>query len=166
MTDDLPYWLKVLAAFSTPAIALLGISIAWAQWATARSKLVLDLYEHRTRAVTALQGPVAMAVRQGASDTKNFFDFARAHNAAKFLFGHEVVLYLDETAKALNKLGLAGSMLEGDRLGGEELQTYLALKHDCMAKLAKFWDRLDELVLPYMLMDQKRPWTIARLFHR
>ena len=43
----LPYWLLVLQALAVPAIALLGAAIALAQWHTARSKLVLDLFHER-----------------------------------------------------------------------------------------------------------------------
>lgn len=161
---DLPYWLKVLAALSTPSIALLGISIAWAQWATSRSKLVLDLYEHRASAIEELQKPVAAAVRNGASDTDNYFEFVRAVAAAKFLFGKEVIDYLEETAKTLNRLGYACSMYGSDSLSEEDRRKHVDMRHDCMDKIAKFWARLDELVLPYMLMDQRRPWTIGRLF--
>jgi hypothetical protein len=56
--EELPYWLKVLSALSTPAIAVLGIAIAWGQWATARSKLILDLYEHRRKIYDAFDDQI------------------------------------------------------------------------------------------------------------
>jgi hypothetical protein len=144
------------------AIAIWGSSIAWGQWVTARSKLVLDLYEHRLKAYDAFRGPIGQAVRDGASDTINFLDYIVAENRAKFLFGHDVVTFLAKMRHALSQLGYASTMLKGDRLEGEELRKHLDIQRESMEQLANFWTRFDELALPYMRMAQKMPWVPSR----
>ena len=143
LDGELPYWLRVTAALSTPAIAFLGFCIAWAQWANARSKLILDLYALRRKVYGEFYGPIGQAVRHGTSDTDNYFAFSRVLAEAKFLFGKDVMRYLRDIAKALNQLGYATSMLEGDRLVGE-LQKHLQIRHDCMLKVAEFFDEIDD----------------------
>ncbi len=163
MQEDLPYWLKVLAALSTPAIAVLGLTIAWAQWATARSKLVLDLHDQRVQAHAAFQGPIGEVLRSGGCTTKIYFEYCLAAHGARFLFGDDVVHFLDQTGQTLNRLSYATTMLHGDKLEGDEHSKHVKLSFDCITKISGFWTEFDRLALPYMLMDQKLPWSPRRL---
>ena len=144
-------------------LALLGVCITWGQWITARSKLILDLYEKRRVVYSKFHGPIGEAVREGRSDLKNFFEYINVLDEARFLFGRDVLDYMKQIKGTLAKLGEASSMLrDGGRLPEEDRSRYARVSYDCMIELADFWPRLDKLMIPYMLMEQKRPWWVGR----
>jgi hypothetical protein len=145
------------------AIAFLAVCIAWGQWVTARSRLILDLYDKRRAVYTKFHGPIGKAVREGRCDHENYFDFIVVLDEARFLFGRDVQDYIGEIGDTLNKLGSATSMLKADHLPEEERQQNLSVQHACMRQLFEFWLHLDKLMVPYMLMEQKRPWSISRV---
>jgi hypothetical protein len=161
--EERPFWLKVLSALATPAIALLGFAIAWGQWATARSKLILDLFEKRREVYSAFRGPVGEAVRSGSVDNATFFEFAGVIDQAQFLFGQEVLDFIRDHTGVLARMAEATSMLEVRNLSQEEHLKFVRMKHDALREIAAFYPKLAGLMQPYMLMDQKRPWTIARI---
>jgi hypothetical protein len=163
MDGDLPYWMKVSAALATPAIAFLGACIAWAQWSTARWKLVLDLYEHRRKVYTALHGPITKVMQEGTSDQANFLAFARVIDEAQFLFGRDVKEYIDEIRKTLNQLGYARSALSNPHLPADKRNEIIEQEYVNLGKVSDFYTKVVELMVPYMLMDQKRPWSPARV---
>jgi hypothetical protein len=166
LQTELPYWMKVLQALSTPAIAVLGLTIAWAQWTTSRSKLVLDLFEQRAKIYSDLLEPIYKSLREARTDTDTFLSFASAAHQSQFLFGQDVLDRVMEIQGDLNQYGYVTTMLQGDRLQGEELTTHLNMKHVLQGKLSGFPDELTKLMAPYMLMDQRRPWSIGRLLEK
>jgi hypothetical protein len=136
---------------------------AWAQWTTARSKLILDLYEHRRKVYSDFHGPIGQAMRDGRSDLNNYVDYIRVVDQAQFLFGRDVRDFIEDMRHTLNQLGYASSMLRGAKLVGDDLRRHLKIQNDCMMQIAEFWKRLDKLMVPYMLMEQKRPWSVSRV---
>ena len=151
---------------ATIAIAVLGACIAWGQWVTARSKRLLDLHEHRWKVYSNFHGPIGEAMREGRSDLDNYVDFIKVMDQARFLFGREVLDYLEEMREKLNHLGEVTTMMSGrnDRhLSEDERLKYARRQSDLMIDLVAFWPRLDKLMIPYMLMEQKRPWSIGRV---
>ena len=153
-----------LLPLATLAVALLGFAIAWGQWTTARTKLILDLFERRREVYSAFRGPVGTALREGRADTATFFEFVEVIDRARFLFGREVLELIEDHSQVLNRLGEATSMLGADRhLSDEERNKFASMQRDAMRSLADFYPRLAKLMIPYMMMDQKRPWTVSRL---
>lgn len=159
--QDLPYWLKALSALSTPAIAILGLGIAWAQWATSRSKLVLDLHNQRAQAYAKFEEPIREVLQAGSCDLRIYLSYCRAERDAMFLFGRDVTDYIRRTRETLNQLSYATTMLAGN-LKGEQRNDLLKLSTDCTLKVSEFWKELDILMIPYMRMDQKLPWTVRK----
>jgi hypothetical protein len=155
--------MKVSAALATPAIAFLGFCIAWGQWATARSKLILDLYEKRRQVFSELHGPIGEAVRGGRADHNTFTAFIVTIDRAQFLFGRDVMDYVNDMRETINHFIYETTMLEGGRLKGTELEAMYAKKDESFKKIVTFYDDMTKLMTPYMLMDQKRPWSPARI---
>src|SRR5689334_15517507 len=62
--QTLPYWLQVIQALATPAIALLAAVIGIAQWRTARHRVILDLFDKRWTVLTDLREVVGDVVRE------------------------------------------------------------------------------------------------------
>ena len=152
----LPYWLQVLQALATPAIAILGLTIAWAQWHTARLKLVLDLFNQRMEIYRALGKVIGPVLAEGTADIRAIVAFSRPQDEARFLFGSKVNNYLEEIRKALADLGYCHSMLSAEQ-SGEERQKTIELQHKQLTRVSKFYDEFGALIAPYVRMDQKRP---------
>ena len=64
MSDQLPYWVHLLQALSTPAIALLALVIGGVQWRTSHQRAVLDLFEKRWQSYPEFRGVIVEVVRE------------------------------------------------------------------------------------------------------
>jgi hypothetical protein len=107
-----------LTPFLAPAIAPLAAVIAWAQWYTARSKLVLDLFNQRFEVYEGVCTVIARVMSAGTTNTQDVHDVARQADRAKFLFGGDVCRYLASLQKALAQLKYCQSIIA--QLKGDE----------------------------------------------
>ena len=82
-------WLAALTA-------VLALWIAYQQYRTNRSKLRLDLYERRFRVFDAVRDLLATVGRDGAFELKDLQDFVAGTSEATFLFGADIVAYIEE----------------------------------------------------------------------
>jgi len=158
--------IATLQALGVLAIAFLGVCIAWGQWVTARSKLILDLYDKRRAVYSKFHGPIGQAMREGKSDMENYRQYILVLDEAHFLFGHDVRDFIEDMRETLNKLGYATTMLadgNDQRMSEEQRLLHVHMAYDLMLEIADFWKRLDKLMVPYMLMEQKRPWSVGRV---
>jgi hypothetical protein len=125
MNCSLPYWMHVLQAMLTPAIAFLAVVIGWGQWRTAQQKVVLDLFDRRLGKHTAFRGIVRQVMGAGAATQETSFQFAEAMDGVEFLFGDEIVSSLTVIYKAIVVLAAIGPELKEVQDGqgpGPELQ--------------------------------------------
>lgn len=141
---DWALWLQALApAISGAITALVAVAvgyISYRQWRTAREKLVLDLFERRFGIFQLAKGAVETSFHHRATDQSAFSRISQAHAEASFLFGIEVVDYLDTIKDAVFVLASSGWTVDHDR--AQEI-------------LADFPPRFSELAGPYMHMRQK-----------
>lgn len=142
-------------AVATVAIGALALVIALGQWLTARSKLVLDLFEHRLKIYSDLRKPIAHVMTHASSDMENLIEFDRACDRAEFLFGKEVVDYLARLRKALIDLAMAEEMLKANNLPGDQRSQYVDHKHRNFRFICEFYEEFPRLIAPYVRMDQK-----------
>src|SRR6266516_5413509 len=101
MTTGLPYWIEVLQALSTPAIALLALVIGYFQWRTSHQRAVVELFEKRMAVYDAIRAVMAEVLREGAIPDKAPGEFIRVVDKVEFLFGPEVKKYLDNLYQLL-----------------------------------------------------------------
>jgi hypothetical protein len=157
MREQLPYWLQVLQALSTPAIALLAITIGGMQWRTSHQRAVLDLFDKRWAVLNELRSVISDIVREGSVTTQGALSYAIAVDRAKFLFGREVVEYLETIRMALSLHHVAEQQLRAEP--PEETRNKLIDQEaDAMMEISEFYRRINLLVRPYMRMHQKVPW--------
>jgi len=129
----LPLEFQTLQALTLLAIAILGLCIAWGQWVTARTKLILDLYDKRRAVYSKFHGPIGQAMREGASDFANYREYIVVLDEAHFLFGRDVQDFIEDMRETLNRLGLATSMLKDgndQRMAESERMKFVHLSHD------------------------------------
>ena len=82
-------WLAALTA-------VLAVWIAYQQYRTNRSKLRLDLYERRFRVFDAVRNLLATVGRDGALELKDVQDFVVGTSETTFLFGADIVGYIEQ----------------------------------------------------------------------
>jgi hypothetical protein len=145
-----------LASLLTPAIALLAVVIAWAQWYTARSKLVLDLFKERMEVYTGVRKVMGRVMQHGTADVEDIANFSGPQDQARFVFGKDVSNYLQELRKTLANLGYCRSIM-GMNKGDEEYQKAVELNYKSMLRVGDFYKEFGALLSPYMRMDHKRP---------
>ena len=144
------------------AVALLAAVIAWAQWHTARSKLVLDLFNQRMEVYEGVSAVMRKMMRAGTATTEDIVELAGPQDRAGFLFGDDVVGYLKRLQKDLAQLGYCRTVLTQLK-GDEEYQKAVESEHRIMVgTVGKFYADFGRLLRPYMRMHHKKPMSWLR----
>jgi hypothetical protein len=89
----------------TPVIGIVAVYIAWQQWQTNRQKLKLDRYDRRLRVYEEVRKILSIIVRDAKASTQDLLQFRTSVSEADFLFGPEVVDYIDQIYKSGLNLG-------------------------------------------------------------
>jgi hypothetical protein len=152
----MPLWVQYSQALATPAIALLAIVVAVLQWRTAHQKVVLDLFERRMKVYSEIRAVIASIVSSGKLPNEKHFEFMRAIDGAKFLFGRKVNDYLSELNTALAYFHEADE--EFGPLQGQERAEAIQRRRKYFDEIQRFYKVFDPLVEPYVAMRQRRPW--------
>lgn len=142
--------------YLTASVAALAVVIAVGQWHTARTKLVLDLFELRLQVYDDLIHALSPVWRNGAADVNDIVAFSKPHDRANFLFGDDVKEYLGDIRKTLAELGLARDMLLPSS-PDEERGKWAKAKHNAILKVSRFPEDFGALAAPYMRIDAKLP---------
>ncbi len=156
MQSEVPRWILVAQALATPALALLGLAIAWAQWRTSRSKLVLDLHEQRMGIYRSLRTIVAPVVSEATATPDTIRKYSTVQAEARFLFGRDVTDYLQSMREALSKLNYYHRMREA-KIPAAERETNIVREHELLERASKFDENLAALMEPYARMHHKLP---------
>ena len=160
-----------LTLLQTTVLGVIAVYIAWRQWETANSKLVMDLFEKRfalyKNAYAAL-GPIVRSGRATDDDLRKFDEFM---NEAIFLFGANVECYLQGLRADIIQLCFHCSMIKehGEYPNPEqekERLLHVRGKAEFFKKVLKFYELFPELCKPYLKLDQKsmsRPFSFLRV---
>jgi hypothetical protein len=136
---------------------IVGIAVAMIallQWITARQKVVLDLFDKRFAVYEELREVISIHMVQARIDLNDLGKYTRAASRAQFLFGPEVVTYLEERRKDLIR---AMNDHRQDRPPVPE-ERQKAVEDEMVARftrLTDFFKDFDVLVAPYMKHTQK-----------
>jgi hypothetical protein len=152
----MPLWLQYSQALATPAIALLAIVIAVLRWRTAHQKVVLDLFERRMKVYSEIRAVIASIVSSGKLPNEKHFEFMRAIDDAKFLFGSKVNGYLEELDSTLAYFHEADETY--GQLQGQERGEAIQRRRKYFNEMQTFYKKFDPLVEPYLGMRQRRAW--------
>jgi hypothetical protein len=90
VTSELPGWVSILGALSTPTIAAFGLYIAWRQWRTGRSKLKLDLFEKRYAVLDAARAFVKSVNAEGNATPDAIRSYKIGVAQCEFLFDGKI----------------------------------------------------------------------------
>ena len=86
----------ILAGFLTPMIGVIAAYVAWQQWKTSHQKLMLDLYDRRLRIYEEVVKVLAIITRDADISYESLAIFRSSVAEADFIFGPEIVAFIDE----------------------------------------------------------------------
>jgi hypothetical protein len=155
----LPYWIQLLQALATPAIALLAVVIGLMQWRTNHQRAALDLFDKRWDMMDKLRTAMLEVAKDGKISINAAGQFAELVRRAALLFGPEVREYLESIRDVIKSHYIAQQHLAAHPEPSEDVRLRLANEQsDAMQEIGSFFERFDKLVTPYMRMHQKAPW--------
>jgi hypothetical protein len=117
----LPYWVQIVQAIGPTAIAVAALIItayfAYRQWATARDKLRLDLFEKRYAYFIALRDFMIFVIQHSRPDQQSVYEFNRKMVGAEFVFSGELSAYIESVITRSQKLLAISNRLENMPIG-------------------------------------------------
>jgi len=152
LTDfQIPYWAQFLQALATPAIALLAAVIGICQWRTAHAKVVLDLFDRRMKIYGDCRSILDKIISSpSATTTQDGADFIRASADAEFLYGDNIVKYLEKVADAIFDLATSEAELKNATVS-PELTDLVAKSRASVASIKNFYkEDFRSILRPYM----------------
>ena len=156
-----------MSAWATVIISGLVLVVAFMQWRTAHQKVMLDLFDRRYRIYQTISH-IFDEVRNPDGDHALLESWSDELAYARFLFGPEVLVFLDLAEKRLSKL--VTNMFQarqGDYLEAQKRNPYLDVDNDYKGKIThETWrknaaeigrlrEELINLMSPYMSLNQK-----------
>jgi len=100
--------------FVTLVIGGIAAYIAWHQWRVARAKLNLDLFDKRYKIFEATWTELSQAIQQPAKMISNP-NFTNLFPQAQFLFGLEILNYMQEVAAKTTELWVMQKKIEANQ---------------------------------------------------
>lgn len=147
----------------TAFIALIVALISALQWITARQKVVLDLFDKRFAVYEELCDSIVIrdihdihGIHKPA--VENLLKFTLAANRAQFLFGPEVMIFLEARNSDLAFLFVMDNPKVETQIP-QDVELQAAEQNEYIARLnhvTRFLKDFDVLVAPYMKHTQKR----------
>jgi hypothetical protein len=148
--------------------AAVAVIIAYLQWKTAQTKVVLDIHATRYAIYQDLRDAVTMFLQEVKFSNEVARKFLDAQSRARFHFGAEVEEYLERLRRDM----IYGATF--DRYGPPDARPVLpqgTMYHllgtvdEQVARLDRvnaFYREIDRMFVPYMRLDQRMPlwwWT-------
>lgn len=151
-------------------VVLLGAVGAWiahGQWRTARTKVVLDLFDKRIAVYQEIVEALTPVWRDGGKAALACLaSFSKPRDRARFLFGDDVNGYLTEIAIALTEYGCASELLESpEDINDINVVGVAKQQLDAGIKIRGFYRDFGKVAAPYMRVDAKLPlpwWSLWR----
>jgi hypothetical protein len=150
----LPIWVQYLQALLTPTIAVAVSIIAYRQWRTAHSKLVLDLFEKRLSVYHQVRKAIAVVNTTGKTSREAELNLLEAIDAAEFLFGDDVRSYLEGMWHRFLKMNAANAMIEGGDTT-EVRRTNIEAQSQLLNEITQFYYEGSDVFAPYMRMEHR-----------
>lgn len=116
---------SIVTLFLTFAVVV----IAWQQWRVAENKLRLDLFDRRYKVYDATKKFLAQIFRHATFDDSQLFEFYAGTADAEFLFGVDVLDYLEQIRNRAVDIRLHQTLF-GPLPVGVERSSHVQARHD------------------------------------
>jgi hypothetical protein len=154
--SQLPAWVQYLSALGPLVVALIVAFIGFLQWRTAHQNVVLQLFQRRVAKVDELRGAVREIRAKAKVQNGESNQFHEATRGAEFLFGSELITYLDRIYEVVLDLHVCDAELQ--TADGDEGSELVKKRRQLRNELDAFFPMLNKLVAPYVKMHQKQLW--------
>lgn len=151
----MPVWVQVLNALSVPFIAALAAVIGLAQWRTAQQRAVLDVFDKRWEIYTRLREVVSEVVSHGTVGNETSTRFIRAADGVHFLFGGEVIDYVNKIYNAMLEHHVAEAQMAAT--DSPNRQAAIESKYRHFKTICDFYSEFPKVAGKYMRMHQRLP---------
>lgn len=91
--------IRLCSGLLTPLIAIVATYVAWQQWKTNQRKLVMERYDRRLKIYEEVRRILSIVLRDAKANPEDLLKFRTSVSEADFLFGPEVMSYIDEIYK-------------------------------------------------------------------
>ena len=91
--------LEISKGLLTPVIAIIATYIAWQQWKINQQKLKLEKYDRRLHVYEEIKKILSIIARDAQAGTEDLLRFRTSVSEADFLFGPEIIDFIDEIYK-------------------------------------------------------------------
>jgi hypothetical protein len=88
--------IDISKALLTPIIAIVTTYIAWQQWKTNQQKLNLEKYDRRLHVYERVKEILSIVLRENRVSREALINYRLSVSEADFLFGSEIIEYIDE----------------------------------------------------------------------
>jgi len=153
MTIELSSWISLFIAAFVAFVGCLQFGTARLQWKTTHNRAVFDLFERRYTIYKALREVVEAVTVYGRADQKISVKAAEASEEAQFLFGDDIVDYIDQFAKHLKLLESLAD--EQGATSGPVLANNLKEQDRIKRQIDEFRTTGKALFSKYIRFDQK-----------
>lgn len=136
-------WIDYCQALLTPAIAVLGILIAWLQWRTNHNRLKIERFDHRFRIFEETRKFLQKLILNPTVDEDDRLKFLSETAGSRFIFNEKLSEYLTQIheksvdLQTLNEELKADSTKAKDR--GETKKCFIAELKCLEDRFAKFF---------------------------
>jgi hypothetical protein len=147
--------IKILSGLLTPFIACMAVYIAWQQYETSRHKFIFDLFEKRINVFYEVKSLLSYAFRDANLHTDMLRQFKHSTSDAEFLFGKEVVDYIDSIYEHGCKL-LELSQILGSDIDSNKRSSAASKKTAEIDWLGEQFERSKTIFRPYIDFSNAR----------
>jgi hypothetical protein len=147
-------WVAVAIAFGV-------LVVGYAQWHTANQRVVLDLFERRLKIFDALDEAISEVMRVGEVERDALGRYLTAKMSARFLFGDDVMTYLDALWKDLVSLSTVyrNEVIDTRKDRAQAIEK----KFEVLERVLQWAERAPPMFAPYMRITTRntpfwRPW--------
>jgi hypothetical protein len=143
--------------FISGLAASVAVIIAYLQWKTAQTKVVLEIHATRYAIYQDLREAVTMFLQELKFSTEVQRKYLDAQSRARFHFGAEVERYLEQLRREMihsdvfDRYGPPQGALAAQAQGTMDEQVAR------LDRLNAFYPEIDRMFVPYMRLDQRMP---------
>jgi hypothetical protein len=157
MSVDWNLIVEISKAFLTPVIAVVATYVAWQQWKTNALKVKLDRYDRRVRVYEEVKKMLSIVMRDADIDAGELLAFRSSTAEAGFLFGPEILKYIDELYRRGSRLSVANKQYRAnlDRVNpGYDHQKVTDVINQEIAWLSEQFIPARDIFKPYLDISQ------------
>jgi hypothetical protein len=145
-----PLWLALLGS----GIAALAAVMAVAQWRTNHQRVVLDLFDRRFAIYDPTGALMGRILTTGRAPLNDIVELESLRARAQFLFGPDVIQFLDKLVQNCGALEKANLVLE--TLDTPDRTEAAQRRQEAFWAIKMQFSELSAVAARYMRMDQKR----------